>query len=40
MEREKTVKVGGRNFTLSNLDKVMYPEAGFTKGGGRKYDID
>lgn len=27
-----TVEVGGRTLTLSNLDKVLYPEAGFTKG--------
>jgi len=27
-----TVSVGGRNLKLSNLDKVLYPEAGFTKG--------
>ncbi len=26
-----TVEVGGRSLTLSNLDKVLYPEAGFTK---------
>jgi bifunctional non-homologous end joining protein LigD len=26
------VEVGGRTLSLSNLDKVMYPEAGFTKG--------
>ncbi len=25
------VEVGGRQITLSNLDKVLYPEAGFTK---------
>src|SRR5215470_381752 len=25
------VDVGGRRITLSNLDKVLYPEAGFTK---------
>src|SRR3954454_20485230 len=25
------VDVGGRQITLSNLDKVLYPEAGFTK---------
>jgi bifunctional non-homologous end joining protein LigD len=25
------VEVDGRNLTLSNLDKVLYPEAGFTK---------
>ncbi|MDQ3481438.1 MAG: non-homologous end-joining DNA ligase [Actinomycetota bacterium] len=27
-----TVEVAGRSLTLSNLDKVLYPEAGFTKG--------
>jgi bifunctional non-homologous end joining protein LigD len=27
-----TVDVGGRTLTLSNLDKVLYPGAGFTKG--------
>jgi bifunctional non-homologous end joining protein LigD len=27
-----TVRVGERTLTLSNLDKVLYPEAGFTKG--------
>jgi bifunctional non-homologous end joining protein LigD len=26
------VRVGSRTLTLSNLDKVLYPEAGFTKG--------
>ena len=26
------VQVDGRTLTLSNLDKVLYPEAGFTKG--------
>jgi bifunctional non-homologous end joining protein LigD len=26
------VQVGGRQLTLSNLDKVLYPEVGFTKG--------
>ncbi|MFB9237084.1 non-homologous end-joining DNA ligase [Plantactinospora siamensis] len=26
------VKVGGRDLELSNLDKVLYPDAGFTKG--------
>lgn len=28
----KSVKIRGRELTLSNLDKVMYPETGFTKG--------
>jgi bifunctional non-homologous end joining protein LigD len=27
-----TVDVAGRKLTLSNLDKVLYPDAGFTKG--------
>ncbi len=26
------VEVDGRTLTLTNLDKVLYPEAGFTKG--------
>jgi len=26
------VQVDGRQLTLSNLDKVLYPEVGFTKG--------
>jgi len=29
---ETTVDVQGRQLKLSNLDKVMYPESGFTKG--------
>ena len=29
--RKVTVQVEGRALTLSNLDKVLYPEAGFTK---------
>jgi bifunctional non-homologous end joining protein LigD len=31
-KKEVAVEVGGRQLTLSNLDKVLYPEAGFTKG--------
>ena len=31
MKTEVRVKVGNRVLTLSNLDKVMYPEVGFTK---------
>jgi bifunctional non-homologous end joining protein LigD len=27
-----TAKIDGKELTLSNLDKVMYPETGFTKG--------
>jgi bifunctional non-homologous end joining protein LigD len=29
---EATFRIGGRELTLSNLDKVLYPETGFTKG--------
>jgi bifunctional non-homologous end joining protein LigD len=32
-----TVEVGGRLLTLTNLDKVLYPEAGFTKGDVIRY---
>jgi bifunctional non-homologous end joining protein LigD len=31
-EERVTVEVGGRELSLSNLAKVLYPEAGFTKG--------
>ena len=31
-EDRSTVEVDGRRLALSNLDKVLYPEAGFTKG--------
>ncbi len=31
--RETRVEADGRTLTLSNLDKVLYPEAGFTKAG-------
>jgi bifunctional non-homologous end joining protein LigD len=31
-EDRSTVEVGGRRLALSNLDKVLYPEDGFTKG--------
>ena len=30
--KKVTVEVDGRTLTLSNLDKVLYPEVGFTKG--------
>lgn len=32
MAEQLTVQVDGRRLRLSNLDKVLYPEAGFTKG--------
>src|SRR3954452_19515272 len=31
-EQKVAVDVDGRTLTLSNLDKVLYPDAGFTKG--------
>ena len=30
--RRVHVEVEGRELSLSNLDKVLYPEVGFTKG--------
>lgn len=32
MGENRTVEVDGRELKLTNLDKVLYPEAGFTKG--------
>ncbi len=32
MAEKVTVEIEGRKLALSNLDKVLYPEAGFTKG--------
>ena len=33
MARQETrVTVGDRELTVSNLDKVLFPETGFTKG--------
>ncbi|MGL1316101.1 hypothetical protein ACSTLB_00140, partial [Vibrio parahaemolyticus] len=29
---EQTVRIDGRRLRLSNLDKVLYPETGTTKG--------
>lgn len=31
-ENRSTVEVDGRRLQVSNLDKVLYPETGFTKG--------
>src|SRR6516225_6131197 len=31
-KRETSLNVNGRNVPVSNLDKVFYPETGFTKG--------
>ncbi len=30
--KKKPMTVGGKKLALSNLEKVMYPETGFTKG--------
>jgi bifunctional non-homologous end joining protein LigD len=30
--KRQEVEIDGRRLSLSNLDKVMYPEAGFAKG--------
>jgi len=32
VSKAQTVEVDGRQLSLTNLDKVLYPEAGFTKG--------
>ena len=32
-----TVKVGGRELSLSNLDKQLYPAAGFRKADVRRW---
>jgi bifunctional non-homologous end joining protein LigD len=32
LSTEQIVEVGGRRLKLTNLDKVLYPKAGFTKG--------
>jgi bifunctional non-homologous end joining protein LigD len=31
-KKQATLRVAGRDVNLTNLDKVMYPEIGFTKG--------
>ena len=30
--KESVIEVEGRQIKLSNLDKVLYPKAGFSKG--------
>ena len=32
MPTEQIVEIGGRRLKLTNLDKVLYPAVGFTKG--------
>src|SRR5437016_7027699 len=31
-KQESTMEIAGRQIKLSNLEKVLYPKAGFTKG--------
>ncbi|MBA3763444.1 MAG: ATP-dependent DNA ligase, partial [Chthoniobacterales bacterium] len=31
--KQQVVEVDGRDLTVSNLEKVFFPESGFTKGG-------
>lgn len=35
----QTFEVGGRELTVSNLDKVLYPQTGFTKGDVLEYYV-
>src|SRR4051794_24746459 len=32
MSKKSQLDIGGRKLAVSNLDKVLYPETGFTKG--------
>jgi bifunctional non-homologous end joining protein LigD len=32
MAKQSTLRIAGRDLNLSNLDKIMYPDVGFTKG--------
>ena len=36
-QKQQTVTVEGRRITLTNLDKVLYPETGTTKGDVLSY---
>lgn len=38
--KDSTLTIEGRNLAVSNLDKVLYPAAGFTKGDVIRYYID
>jgi bifunctional non-homologous end joining protein LigD len=38
-EERTTVAIGGRQLTLSNLDKVLYPGSGFTKAAVIDYYV-
>jgi bifunctional non-homologous end joining protein LigD len=39
MGKKSALEIGGRTLQVSNLDKLMYPEAGFTKGNVIDYYI-
>src|SRR6185436_6035747 len=39
MRKTEVVEIEGREVTLSNLEKVMYPASGFTKGQAIDYYI-
>jgi bifunctional non-homologous end joining protein LigD len=38
--KQETLEIGGHTVEVSNLEKVLYPEAGFTKGDVIRYYID
>jgi bifunctional non-homologous end joining protein LigD len=40
MSKKQQIEVEGRELTVSNLDKVFYPESGFTKGQVIKFYSD
>ncbi|MEA3207474.1 MAG: bifunctional non-ous end joining protein LigD [Chthoniobacter sp.] len=40
MTKKQHIEVDGRELTISNLDKVFYPESGFTKGQVIKFYSD
>ena len=37
MGKGNEIRVGNKRLTLSNLDKVLYPATGFTKGDVLRY---
>lgn len=39
MSRKSELNVAGRTLVVSNLDKVLYPEVGFTKAQVIDYSI-
>src|SRR4051794_35812495 len=40
MPTKQHIEVDGRELTVSNLEKVYFPESGFTKGGVLKFYTD